>query len=133
MSLTKWDGLVADGSMPQPKMVGSRTIWDRHRVDLAFDALPDREPQNASDKREIALAKFRLLDGTGVITLKHTVEDVDRHGNVQSTSALQIRKKIRLREPVGSQAFVEEHKAAVLGKPESRRSTFPPPRAPSNG
>lgn len=49
VSLTKWDGLVADGSMPQPKMVGPRTIWDRHRVDLAFDALPDREPQNEWD------------------------------------------------------------------------------------
>lgn len=33
--------------------------------------------------RGTAMAKFRLLDGTGEIELKGTVEDVDRHGNVR--------------------------------------------------
>jgi hypothetical protein len=35
--------MVRDGRMPQPKMINSRTVWDRLRLDLAFDALPDKE------------------------------------------------------------------------------------------
>jgi predicted DNA-binding transcriptional regulator AlpA len=50
VSPTKWDGMVADGSMPLPKMIGSRTVWDRIAIDLAFDALPDREASNAWDE-----------------------------------------------------------------------------------
>lgn len=49
VSPSKWDGLVAEGAMPQPKMIGSRTIWDLRRIDLAFDALPDRESRNEWD------------------------------------------------------------------------------------
>jgi len=29
--------------MPQPKVINSRLIWDRHQVDLAFEALPIKE------------------------------------------------------------------------------------------
>lgn len=71
------------------------------------------------------MAKFRLLDGTGDIELKHTVEDVDRHGNVRIYVRVPGGKKIRLREPVGSQAFVEEHKAAFLGKPNQSAKIVP--------
>jgi len=29
--------------MPKPKRINARTIWDRKRLDEAFDALPDEE------------------------------------------------------------------------------------------
>lgn len=35
--------LVEDGRAPQPKLINSRQIWDRLALDLAFDALPDKE------------------------------------------------------------------------------------------
>jgi hypothetical protein len=29
--------------MPNPKLINSRTVWDRLMLDAAFDALPDKE------------------------------------------------------------------------------------------
>jgi predicted DNA-binding transcriptional regulator AlpA len=39
ISPSKFDELVADGSMPPPVRIGSRKIWDIRQLDLAFDAL----------------------------------------------------------------------------------------------
>jgi predicted DNA-binding transcriptional regulator AlpA len=53
VSASLFDQMVADGRMPSPKTVNSRVIWDRLRLDEAFDALPDRdgeEPGNPWDK-----------------------------------------------------------------------------------
>ena len=36
---TKFDALVRDGRMPEPKRIDGRTIWDRIAVDRAFDGL----------------------------------------------------------------------------------------------
>jgi hypothetical protein len=33
--------MVKDGRMPPPKRINGRTVWDRKRLDAAFDALPD--------------------------------------------------------------------------------------------
>ena len=41
ISATTFDLLVADGRMPKPKRIGSRTVWDLRALDAAFDALPD--------------------------------------------------------------------------------------------
>lgn len=41
---TLFDQLVEDGRMPMPKLINSRKVWDRHRLDAAFDDLPQREP-----------------------------------------------------------------------------------------
>jgi hypothetical protein len=38
---TKFDDLVADGRMPKPKRIDSRTVWDRAQLDDAFSALDD--------------------------------------------------------------------------------------------
>lgn len=38
-----FDRMVADGRMPPPRIVGSRTLWDRHALDQAFDELPSRD------------------------------------------------------------------------------------------
>jgi hypothetical protein len=33
--------MIKDGRMPGPKRINSRVVWDRKKLDLAFDALPD--------------------------------------------------------------------------------------------
>jgi predicted DNA-binding transcriptional regulator AlpA len=40
ISARKFDELVADGRMPQPRRVDARKIWDLHELDRAFDELP---------------------------------------------------------------------------------------------
>jgi predicted DNA-binding transcriptional regulator AlpA len=40
-SARKFDALIADGRMPKPKRIDGVVVWDIHRLDLAFDALPD--------------------------------------------------------------------------------------------
>lgn len=39
VSVGTWDQMVREGVMPQPKRYGSRMIWDRLAVDVAFAAL----------------------------------------------------------------------------------------------
>ena len=45
----KFDELVADGLMPGPKRVGTRKIWDRNALDVAFDQLPSEDDLNPWD------------------------------------------------------------------------------------
>jgi predicted DNA-binding transcriptional regulator AlpA len=40
ISASTFDELVVAGTMPRPVKIGSRKVWDRHELDLAFDALP---------------------------------------------------------------------------------------------
>ncbi len=35
-----FDEMVGDGRMPKPKKANTRTIWDRHDLDDAFENLP---------------------------------------------------------------------------------------------
>lgn len=35
-----FDRMVREGKMPAPRLISSRTVWDRREVDEAFDALP---------------------------------------------------------------------------------------------
>ena len=37
---SKFDEMVKDGRMPQPKRIDGRVIWDRHELDVAFENLP---------------------------------------------------------------------------------------------
>jgi predicted DNA-binding transcriptional regulator AlpA len=41
ISSSKFDQLVSDGRMPRPVPIDGRVVWDRIRLDAAFDALPD--------------------------------------------------------------------------------------------
>jgi predicted DNA-binding transcriptional regulator AlpA len=41
ISSSLFDQLVKDGRMPQPKRINARTVWDRRKIDEAFDALDD--------------------------------------------------------------------------------------------
>ena len=36
----KFDAMVADGEMPQPRLIGAKKVWDRLELDEFFEALP---------------------------------------------------------------------------------------------
>lgn len=40
IGVTKFDEMVLDGRMPQPRRIDGRKVWDRFALDEAFDALP---------------------------------------------------------------------------------------------
>lgn len=39
VSPSLFDEMVRDGRMPKPKRFNARTVWDKQRLDLAFDAI----------------------------------------------------------------------------------------------
>lgn len=41
ISDTKFDQLVADGRMPQPRRIDTVVVWDQDELDTAFSALPN--------------------------------------------------------------------------------------------
>jgi predicted DNA-binding transcriptional regulator AlpA len=53
ISPSLFDQMVGDGRMPGPKRINSRVVWDRFALDVAFDALPDRD-QAADDEWAVA-------------------------------------------------------------------------------
>ena len=38
-----FDQMVHDGRMPQPKLINSRKVWHRHKIEKAFAELPEPE------------------------------------------------------------------------------------------
>ena len=53
-SRSKFEDMVRDGSMPKPRMIGTKRVWDRFELDEAFDALPRQEDRNEWDEDEAA-------------------------------------------------------------------------------
>ncbi len=49
VSPSLFDEMVKDGRMPKPKRPNARTVWDRRKVDLAFDRLPGDEEFGGDD------------------------------------------------------------------------------------
>lgn len=47
---TKFDEMVKDRRMPQPKRVDGRLVWDRLAIDAAFTDLPDVNSGNFFDR-----------------------------------------------------------------------------------
>jgi len=43
ISPSLFDEMVKDGRMPGPKLINSRTVWDRIALDRAFEQLPNRD------------------------------------------------------------------------------------------
>jgi predicted DNA-binding transcriptional regulator AlpA len=41
IGVSLFDEMVADGRMPKPKLINSRKVWPRQRLDEAFAELPD--------------------------------------------------------------------------------------------
>lgn len=46
VSASHFDQLVKEGVMPKPVRFGTRTVWDRLKVDLAFVALEEQDGEN---------------------------------------------------------------------------------------
>ena len=51
---TKFLEMVADGRMPPGKLVDGCRVWDRFRLDEAFDALPDENGNSSSGWGSVA-------------------------------------------------------------------------------
>ena len=50
VGVTKFDEMVDDGRMPRPKRIDGRLVWDRVKLDAAFDELDDDiRPRNEWD------------------------------------------------------------------------------------
>lgn len=49
VSTSKFDAMVDDGRMPQPKRIDRRKVWDRVAVDHAFSELPGPDDENPWD------------------------------------------------------------------------------------
>lgn len=49
VSPTMLDEMVADGRMPKPKRINTRTVWDIRQLDIAFDAIPNGQELNPWD------------------------------------------------------------------------------------
>ncbi len=54
ISPATFDTLVANGSMPQPRMLESRRVWDVIEIDAAFDMLPHAGPSNAASNKALS-------------------------------------------------------------------------------
>lgn len=50
VGVTLFDLMVTDGRMPRPKLINTRKVWDRLRLDRAFEDLPDKEIRNPWDR-----------------------------------------------------------------------------------
>lgn len=48
VSPSLFDELVKDGRMPKPLRINSRTIWDRIRLDEAFETILDQESRTSN-------------------------------------------------------------------------------------
>jgi predicted DNA-binding transcriptional regulator AlpA len=54
ISPSLFDMMIKDGRMPGPKRINSRAVWDRIKLDLAFDALPENDASLLNPWDEIA-------------------------------------------------------------------------------
>jgi hypothetical protein len=54
VSPSLFDEMVRDGRMPGPKLINSRTVWDRFALDDAFERLPNKD-QAAEDEWRAAV------------------------------------------------------------------------------
>lgn len=46
---TTFDKMVLAGTMPHPKRVGTRKIWDARALDVAFDVLPGDDAESLEE------------------------------------------------------------------------------------
>jgi predicted DNA-binding transcriptional regulator AlpA len=60
ISPSLFDEMVADGRMPKPKRINSRTVWDRRRLDDAFESLPGDADLNPWDQTDALRTEWAL-------------------------------------------------------------------------
>ena len=63
VGVTKFDEMVADHRMPQPRRIDGRKVWDLRELDRAFDALPTELDGSGDDT-------WSDVDGTKTTTLR---------------------------------------------------------------
>jgi predicted DNA-binding transcriptional regulator AlpA len=54
VSPSLFDNMVKDGRMPSPTRINSRVVWDRFKVDAAFEALAN-DDQTTDDEWKVAV------------------------------------------------------------------------------
>lgn len=59
------------------------------------------------------MATFRMRDGSGSLSLRFLCEDTDRHGNVRLYVRKRGKRKVRLHETPGTDAFMAEYRRAL--------------------
>lgn len=68
VSPSLFDEMVRDRRMPRPIKINTRSVWDRRKLDAAFEALPGNEP--VSNPWDVMLkpagVEFIAEDGGGV-------------------------------------------------------------------
>jgi len=55
ISPSLFDTLIKDGRMPGPKRINSRVVWDRLKLDAAFEALADTNDGSTDDQWKVAI------------------------------------------------------------------------------
>jgi predicted DNA-binding transcriptional regulator AlpA len=55
ISPSLFDTLIKDGRMPGPKRINSRVVWDRLKLDAAFDVLADTNDGGTDDEWKVAV------------------------------------------------------------------------------
>jgi predicted DNA-binding transcriptional regulator AlpA len=55
ISPSLFDMLVKDSRMPEPKRINSRVVWDRLKLDTAFEALADTNDGSINDDWKVAV------------------------------------------------------------------------------
>jgi predicted DNA-binding transcriptional regulator AlpA len=55
VSPSLFDMLIKDGRMPGPIRINSRVVWDRLKLDAAFEALGDTDAGSTEDEWRVAV------------------------------------------------------------------------------
>lgn len=55
VSPSLFDMLIKDGRMPGPKRINSRVVWDRLKLDDAFEALADVDDASVEEEWNVAV------------------------------------------------------------------------------
>jgi predicted DNA-binding transcriptional regulator AlpA len=55
VSPSLFDMLIKDGRMPGPMRINSRVIWDRLKLDAAFEALGDTDANDTENEWRVAV------------------------------------------------------------------------------
>ena len=55
VSPSLFDMMIKDGRMPEPKRINSRVVWDRLKLDLAFEALDGADADGTDDEWRVAV------------------------------------------------------------------------------
>ena len=55
ISTSLFDMLVKDGRMPGPKRINSRVVWDRLKLDAAFEVMAETDDGSTDDKWKVAV------------------------------------------------------------------------------